>query len=113
MAERAMAWSGFGKYTFPERFAWSSPPAWSPDGSLLACAVEGTDRSGFFVHLVTIDAETGEIHTLGASRWQGVQHMSWLGGESALGCGGPGNRIVIQADMVCTVSAWQHKADWE
>ena len=78
-AERVLA-----RYTFPERFAWSSPPAWSPDNKLLACAVEGTDRSGFFVHLVTIDTASGEIHALSPSRWQGVQHMAWLGGKSAL-----------------------------
>jgi eukaryotic-like serine/threonine-protein kinase len=79
-AERMVA-----QYVFPERFAWSSPPAWSPDSSLLACAVEGTDSQGFFVHLVTIDTKTGGARPLGSSRWQGVQHMSWLGGTSALG----------------------------
>jgi Serine/threonine protein kinase len=78
-AERMIA-----SYKYPERFAWSSPPAWSHDKNLLGCAIEGTDSRGFFVHVVVIDTQTGSRRAVRSARWQRVDHMAWLGDHSAL-----------------------------
>jgi serine/threonine protein kinase/Tol biopolymer transport system component/tetratricopeptide (TPR) repeat protein len=73
-----------GSYAYPERFTWNSMPAWSPDGKLIAAAIETMDRKGFVVRLVVFDAQTAERHAVSSPRWQWVQHIAWSGKNKAL-----------------------------
>jgi Tol biopolymer transport system component/tetratricopeptide (TPR) repeat protein len=71
-------------FSYPRRFTWSAPPAWSGDGAHLACALEETDRRGFFIPLVVIDTRSGSIRTLRSPRWQWVQRMAWFDRDPGL-----------------------------
>ncbi|MFN7997443.1 MAG: protein kinase [Bryobacteraceae bacterium] len=63
---------------YPERFTWTSLPAWSADGSRLAVAVEGSDTKGFYVHLMTIRIADGSTRIIEQPRWQYIERISWL-----------------------------------
>jgi serine/threonine protein kinase len=78
-AERAIA-----SYRYPQRFAWSCTPSWSPDGKLIATAVEENDEKGFLVRLAVFDARTGEKRAVSSPRWQWVQHIAWSGKADSL-----------------------------
>lgn len=71
-------------YPYPERFTWTCMPAWSPDGKLIAGAIETTDRQGFSIRLIVFDAQTGKKHAVASPRWQWVQNIAWSGKNSAL-----------------------------
>jgi serine/threonine protein kinase/Tol biopolymer transport system component/tetratricopeptide (TPR) repeat protein len=62
---------------YPDRFAWTSSPAWSPDGRRLACAAEGSDPSGFRVALVVADLK-GTLREVNSPRWQWVGRIAWI-----------------------------------
>ena len=62
----------------PERFAWSSTPAWSPDQRQLAVAVNGTDADGFFIDLHIINLSNGSSTALHRPRWQTVGRIAWM-----------------------------------
>jgi serine/threonine protein kinase/Tol biopolymer transport system component/tetratricopeptide (TPR) repeat protein len=64
--------------SYPQRFTWSAPPAWSPDGTRLACALEATDQQGFLVPLAVVDARSGSLQSIRSPRWQWVERMEWL-----------------------------------
>jgi serine/threonine protein kinase/Tol biopolymer transport system component/tetratricopeptide (TPR) repeat protein len=68
----------------PERFAQASAPAWSPDGDLIAAAIEKSDAQGQYVDLVTIRIKDGEQKPLQSQRWQFVERMAWLPSGAAL-----------------------------
>jgi serine/threonine protein kinase/Tol biopolymer transport system component/tetratricopeptide (TPR) repeat protein len=71
-------------YKYPERFASTCRPAWSPDGKLIAYAAEQRDKDGFLVRLYVVDAATGSRHVVASPRWQWVQSLAWTGDKSAL-----------------------------
>jgi serine/threonine protein kinase/Tol biopolymer transport system component/tetratricopeptide (TPR) repeat protein len=63
---------------FPEQFVTSSAPAWSPDGKLVACAVESSDEKGFFMKPIAVAVDSGEERLLSTQRWISVGQMAWL-----------------------------------
>jgi Tol biopolymer transport system component/Tfp pilus assembly protein PilF len=69
---------------FPGHFAYSSSPAWSPDGRMIAVAAENTDAEGFYVGLVGIRLKDGSQQTLSTRRWQYVEQIAWLPGNRGL-----------------------------
>ena len=71
-------------YRYPQRFAWTCRPAWSPNGKLIAYAAEQNDKDGFLVQINVIDVRTGARQVVGSPRWQWVQSLEWLGGDSGL-----------------------------
>ncbi len=62
---------------YPDRFTWASAPIWSWDGKRIACAVEGSDPTGFRVALVVIDLN-GNVRSVRSPRWQWVGRMAWM-----------------------------------
>lgn len=63
---------------FPEHFSTSSAPAWSPDGRMLACVLEGSDENGFFMKALEVDSASGALKTLSSKRWIEIGQMAWL-----------------------------------
>jgi Tol biopolymer transport system component len=68
----------------PDQFAFASAPAWSPDGSVIAAAIESSDAHGRSDSLVTIRVKDGAQKPLVSQRWQFVERMAWLPDGSAL-----------------------------
>lgn len=66
----------------PPHFIWG-PPAWSPDGGQIACAVSA-EAGGLQFDLVTVAVADGARRTLPGSRWSDVRRMSWLSDGSGL-----------------------------
>lgn len=71
-------------FPYPERFAGSSKPAWSEDGTLIAFAAEQHDARGFLVRLFVVNLHTGERRIVPSPRWQWVQSIAWTRDRSAL-----------------------------
>jgi Tol biopolymer transport system component len=59
------------------RFALNNP-SWSPDGRWIAVAQTVTDANGFFMRVVSVDAQTGAIQSIGAKRWLSVGDVAWM-----------------------------------
>ena len=66
----------------PPHFIWG-PPAWSPDGQRIACAVSA-EAGGLQFDLVTVAVADGARRTLPGSRWSDVRRMSWLADGTGL-----------------------------
>ncbi|MCA1614892.1 MAG: protein kinase [Acidobacteria bacterium] len=66
----------------PPHFIWG-PPAWSPDGQQIACAVSA-EAGGLQFDLVAVAVADGARRTLPGSRWSDVRRMSWLADGSSL-----------------------------
>ena len=69
---------------YPDHFAWSSAPAWSPDGSVVACASESADDQGFFVKVIAVEVASGKENFFSDKRWEFVEQMSWLGDNTGM-----------------------------
>jgi serine/threonine protein kinase/Tol biopolymer transport system component/tetratricopeptide (TPR) repeat protein len=69
---------------YPDRFAWSAVPSWSPDGKWIACAVAGSDRLGFRFALALVRVDDGSIRILESPRWQDVDRIAWLSDSAQL-----------------------------
>jgi serine/threonine protein kinase/Tol biopolymer transport system component/tetratricopeptide (TPR) repeat protein len=71
----------------PERFSWTSSFEWSPDGRMLACALEAKDKQGFLIRIAVIETENGRIHQIPSLRWQWIESFAWMktSGLMALG----------------------------
>jgi serine/threonine protein kinase/Tol biopolymer transport system component/tetratricopeptide (TPR) repeat protein len=61
----------------PDRFTWTSAPAWSDDGQRIACALEGSDQLGFRVELAVFDLD-GSMRRVKSPRWQYVGGLDWM-----------------------------------
>jgi Tol biopolymer transport system component/tetratricopeptide (TPR) repeat protein len=64
--------------TYPQHFAYSSAPAWSPDGQVMAVASENTDARGFYINLVGIRLKDHSERILCPRRWQYIEQVAWL-----------------------------------
>ncbi|MGH9694651.1 MAG: TPR end-of-group domain-containing protein, partial [Bryobacteraceae bacterium] len=71
-------------YKYPDRFARTAKPAWSPDGKSIAYAAEQRDAKGFVMRVVIVDVKTGATHAVNSPRWQVVQGIAWVRGKPAL-----------------------------
>ena len=70
---------------YPEHFAASPAPAFSPDGERLAFAVETSDANGFFIKALEADLAGGAERELSpGKRWNDVGQMAWLADGSGL-----------------------------
>lgn len=47
-----------------DRITWNRSFEWSPDGTLLACALQGDDRHGSLVRLAAVEIGTGKMHQI-------------------------------------------------
>jgi len=63
---------------------WKVPPAWSPDGKTIACAVGVPSPEGNYETIRGFDAETGLPHDLTAQRWETTGRAEWLADGSGL-----------------------------
>jgi Tol biopolymer transport system component len=68
----------------PDRFGYASAPAWSPDGSRLAVAIEKSDEQGHYVNLATVRVDDGTQKPFSPKRWMFVERMAWLANGSGL-----------------------------
>ena len=79
----------------PEFFSRSVPPAWSPDGRQVVCAVTGRWRSRYGVRLAVIGMD-GSAVSLSAPEWQAVWSIAWLRGSQALMVAGEDRDVAFQ-----------------
>ena len=59
-------------------------PAWSNDGTRIACGVEAHDKQGFFIRILVVNTASGEMREMPSPRWQVTQHFAWAKGDSGL-----------------------------
>lgn len=60
------------------------PPAWSPDGKIIACPVGITASGDEYQTIWGFQAETGAARPLTAERWQTLGRMEWLAAGSGI-----------------------------
>ena len=60
------------------------PPAWSADGTLIACAVGVATSGEDYQTIRAFDAKSGAARPLTAQRWQTIGRMEWLADGSGL-----------------------------
>jgi len=60
----------------------ASPAAWSPDGNVIACAVQEADDSGSFYKILLVDAETGSEKYLSEKTWNTIENLVWKDAEN-------------------------------
>ncbi len=63
---------------YPDKIAWTTGPAWSPDGKAVATAFESTDPKGFYINIIEVRIDDGSVKTISAQRWQYVEQVAWL-----------------------------------
>ena len=69
---------------YPSRFTYATVPAWSNDGTRIACGVEAHDKQGFFIRIVVVNTASGEMREVPSLRWQVTQHFAWAKGDAGL-----------------------------
>jgi Tol biopolymer transport system component len=52
-------------------------PAWSPNGRVIACSVEGTDAGGGYHTVVGVNVESGEQKPITTHRWYAGGQVAW------------------------------------
>ena len=65
-------------FRYPERLSWESLLQWSPDGSMLACAIKVKDKQGNAIQPAVIETQHATIHRLSSARWQSVEKLAWM-----------------------------------
>jgi len=63
---------------------WTIPPAWSPDGNTIACAVAATTTEDEYQTIWAFQIDNGAGRSLTSRRWQAVGRMEWLEDGSGL-----------------------------
>jgi serine/threonine protein kinase/Tol biopolymer transport system component len=53
-------------------------PAWSPDGTSIACGAGNTDETGHYMSVVAVDVADGSVKPLTAQKWRGIGRLAWL-----------------------------------
>jgi serine/threonine protein kinase/Tol biopolymer transport system component len=91
-SERSLA-----TYQSPERFD-NSGPAWSPDGSLIACGVEKADAEGKLQYaLVGVAVSDGKESLLTTAKWRTTQQVEWMpDGKGLLALAGTPQMVATQ-----------------
>jgi DNA-binding winged helix-turn-helix (wHTH) protein/Tol biopolymer transport system component len=70
----------------------ASPVAWSPDGEIIACAVQETDENGAFYKILAVDPTDGSEKYLSGRSWDFVENVVWKDAENlALISSSPGS----------------------
>ena len=59
----------------------SSPVAWSPDGRVIACAVQEIEGNDTFFKILLVDPRDGSEQYLSDHRWSDVAHIAWKDNE--------------------------------
>jgi serine/threonine protein kinase/Tol biopolymer transport system component len=53
-------------------------PAWSPDGRVVAYAVNGRDAEGYYINIEAARTEDGRVGEVSRARWRAVGDLRWL-----------------------------------
>jgi len=69
---------------YPEHFSTSTAPAWSPDGSTMACVTQTADANGFFMKLTELRLSDRTERELVNKRWQEIGQTAWIPDGTAL-----------------------------
>jgi Tol biopolymer transport system component/tetratricopeptide (TPR) repeat protein len=69
---------------YPEHFSTATAPAWSPDGSAIACVTQTGDTNGFYMKLTELRLSDRTEHELVKKRWQEIGQTAWLPDGTAL-----------------------------
>jgi eukaryotic-like serine/threonine-protein kinase len=69
---------------YPEHFSTATAPAWSPDGSSIACVTQTADANGFFMRLTELRLSDRTEHELVNKRWQEIGQIGWIPDGTAL-----------------------------
>jgi Tol biopolymer transport system component len=69
---------------YPEHFSMLTAPAWSPDGSTLACVTQTADTNGFYMKLTELQLSDRSEHELVKKRWQEIGQTAWIPDGTAL-----------------------------
>ncbi len=69
---------------YPEHFALTSAPAWSPDGRSIVSITQTSDANGFYMKLTELRLSDRSENDLGNKRWLEIGQMAWLAGGAAL-----------------------------
>lgn len=63
---------------------WMIPPAWSPDGKIIACPVAITGAEGEYQTIWGFQIADGVGHALSAAHWVSVGRFEWLADQTGL-----------------------------
>lgn len=58
-----------------------NPVSWSPDGKLIACAME-TKKDGSRPAILLVDPVTGSERSISGDRWDQIDHLTWLDNDN-------------------------------
>ncbi len=82
---------GRGEHTLavrkaPDRFAsdLATRIAWSPDGTIIACAAVSADRDGYYQSVVAVSVQDGSQKLLTSQRWSHIGQVAWQSDGSGL-----------------------------
>ncbi len=68
-------------YKLPQRI---DNPAWSPDGSVIAYTLSGTDAEGYYVNVDAVGVNDRAVKKVSAARWRSMGSLAWLADGSGL-----------------------------
>ncbi len=74
----------FATRKYPEHFALTAAPAWSPDGKSIVCVTQTGDANGFYMKLTELTLSDRTEHDLGKKRWLEIGQTAWLSDGVAL-----------------------------
>ncbi len=81
-------------------FGAAAGPAWSPDGSVIACAVARSDAGGSSMNVTQVAVEGGVEKAISNQRWESVGQLAWFSDGAGL--------VMIAADDVSRLAQiWQ------
>ncbi len=63
---------------------WTMPPAWSPDGKLIACQIGVTEPEGVYQTVWGIQTADGSVKSLTSERWDSLGRIDWVADGSGV-----------------------------
>ncbi|HYH85966.1 MAG TPA: protein kinase, partial [Pyrinomonadaceae bacterium] len=69
------------KYKLPQRI---DAPTWSPDGSVVAYTVNGTDDEGYYVNIEALVVADKSVRKVSTARWRLMANVAWLADSTGL-----------------------------